>query len=267
MTSLLSSKNVELTDATGALNGDTEEQSEKITEKTMIEKEYEEVHGECEAVLHDILFTKICGTKTVRAELAKVADSFDPTDILDCEVGEWVAQECSKPCIPEGCVNETCIPGEQDMTRTVTQEASLGAGCPALKLVKTCNDIKCPIDCEQSAWSEFGKCTKECGGGVQQRSRNVVQRALYGGEACAANSETQQCNVQSCDVDCTLGEWTPWMPCSKACGAGTQERVKPVTVPLAGKGICFGEKAIERYEATACNVEMCPPTARGVDAA
>jgi Mg-chelatase subunit ChlD len=260
MTSMLSQKNVELTEATGALNGDTEEQSEKITEKTMIEKEYEEVHGECTAVLHDILFTKICGTKTVRAELAKVADSFDPTDILDCEVGDWVAQECSKPCIPLDCT-ENCTPGEQDMTRTVTQEASLGAACPALKLVKTCGDIKCPIDCVQSAWSEFGKCTKECGGGVQQRSRNVEQRAMYGGEACAANSESQQCNVQSCDVDCMLGEWTPWMPCSKACGGGTQERLKPVAVPLAGKGICFGEKAIERYEATTCNEDPCPAVA------
>merc|ERR1719321_2659951 len=136
MTSLLSSKNVELTDATGALNGDTEEQSEKISEKTMIEKEYEEVHGECEAVLHEILFTKICGTKTVRAELAKVADSYDPTDILDCEVSEWVPQECSKECIPEDCVGEACEPVVQNMTRTVTQEASLGAACPALLLVK-----------------------------------------------------------------------------------------------------------------------------------
>jgi len=261
MTAMLSQKNVELTEATGALNGNTEEQSEKISEKTLIENEYEEVHGECVAVLHDIMFSKICGTKTVRAELAKVADSYNPTDILDCEVSDWVAQECTKPCIPEGCVGDACIPGEQNMTRAVTQEASLGAGCPALTLVKTCGDIKCPINCEQTGWSEFGKCTKECGGGVQQRSRNVVQRALYGGEACAANSETQQCNVQSCDVDCVLGEWGAWMPCSKACGGGTQERMKPVMVPLAGKGICFGDKAIERYESTACNVDVCPPTA------
>jgi uncharacterized protein YegL len=48
------------------------------------------------------------------------------------------------------------------------------------------------------------------------------------------------------------------MPCSKACGGGTQERMKPVAEPLAGKGMCFGEKAIERYEATACNVDACP---------
>ena len=106
MTAMLSQKNVELTEATGALNGNTEEQSEKISEKTLIENEYEEVHGECVAVLHDIMFSKICGTKTVRAELAKVADSYNPTDILDCEVSDWVAQECTKPCIPEGCVGD-----------------------------------------------------------------------------------------------------------------------------------------------------------------
>jgi uncharacterized protein YegL len=51
------------------------------------------------------------------------------------------------------------------------------------------------------------------------------------------------------------------MPCSKACGGGTQERVKPVLVPLAGKGMCFGEKAIERYEAASCNADPCPATA------
>merc|ERR1719440_2498712 len=63
---VLSGKNVELTEATGALNANTEEQGERALEKTMIEKEYQEVHGECVAVLHDILFTKICGVKVVR---------------------------------------------------------------------------------------------------------------------------------------------------------------------------------------------------------
>jgi len=51
------------------------------------------------------------------------------------------------------------------------------------------------------------------------------------------------------------------MPCSRACGGGTQERMKPVLVPLAGKGMCFGEKAVERYESAACNEDVCPPTA------
>merc|ERR1719160_700907 len=91
----LSQKNVELTEATGSLNTDTEEQSERQSEKLMIEKEYEEVHGECEAVLHEILFTNICGVKTVRGEIAKFSTQYGPTAILDCVVTDWIPQECS----------------------------------------------------------------------------------------------------------------------------------------------------------------------------
>merc|ERR1719353_140693 len=85
--------------------------------------------------------------------------------------------------------------------------------------------------------------------------------ALLGFGVRGAGLPSVQGSLQSCDVDCVLGEWGAWMPCSKACGGGTQERMKPVMVPLAGKGICFGDKAIERYESTACNVDVCPPTA------
>merc|ERR1719440_2351816 len=51
----LSQKNVELTEGTGSLNTNTEEQAERQSEKLMLEKEYEEVYGECKAVLHEIL--------------------------------------------------------------------------------------------------------------------------------------------------------------------------------------------------------------------
>lgn len=259
---VLSGKNVELTEATGALNANTEEQGERIIEKNMLEKEYTEVHGECEAVLHDILFTKICGVKVVRAELSKFSTAYGPTDILDCEVSDWIPQECTVECVPDDCVDESCGAyggGVQNMTRNVVQNKTLGAECPALLLEKGCNNVPCPINCRQSPWSPWGKCSKECGGGVQQRSRNVEVRAKNGGEACAASSQTQQCNVQSCDVDCVIADWTVWGPCSKACGGGTQERVRPVTVPAAGKGVCFAEEAPERFESTECNTLACPP--------
>ena len=32
-------------------------------------------------------------------------------------------------------------------------------------------------------------------------------------------------------VDCTLEEWTPWIPCSVACGAGFQNCAKHVLIP------------------------------------
>merc|ERR1719421_337801 len=202
----------------------------------MLEKEYEEVWGECQAVLHEILFTQICGTKTVRGEIAKFSSVYGPTDVLDCVVTDWIPQECS-----------------------IVQNKTLGAECPALSLTKGCNAIPCPINCEQSSWSPFGKCTKECGGGVESRSRNVEVRPDNGGEACGPSSDTQDCNVQSCDVDCVLHDWTVWGPCSRACGGGTQERARLINTPKEGNGLCAAEMSEERFEQQECNVMECPP--------
>jgi uncharacterized protein YegL len=265
----LSQKNVELTEATGSLNTNTEEQSERQAEKQMLEKEYEEVWGECQAVLHEILFTQICGTKTVRGEIAKFSSVYGPTDVLDCVVTDWIPQECSIECIDqvlcEGAdplkLPAECQGGTQNMTRNIVQNKTLGAECPALSLTKGCNAIPCPINCEQSSWSPFGKCTKECGGGVESRSRNVEVRPDNGGEACGPSSDTQDCNVQSCDVDCVLHDWTVWGPCSRACGGGTQERARLINTPKEGNGLCAAEMSEERFEQQECNVMECPPEA------
>ena len=54
--------------------------------------------------------------------------------------------------------------------------------------------------------SEFGKCTKECGGGVQQRSRNVVTKPDNGGEACGPGSDTQVSRSKSQTHDVSFQE-------------------------------------------------------------
>merc|ERR1719456_235384 len=94
--------------------------------------------------------------------------------IRDCAVGEWK---------PEPCTAE-CMGGVQNQTRDVIQEMSLGANCPALTMEKPCNQFPCPVNCEMDEWSGWGKCSKECGGGVQGRVRNVIVRADNGGDAC-----------------------------------------------------------------------------------
>jgi uncharacterized protein YegL len=266
----LSQKNVELTEATGSLNTNTEEQAERQAEKLMIEKEYEEVHGECVAVLHEILFTNICGVKTVRGEIAKFSTQYGPTDILDCVVTDWIPQECSVECIDQVLCqgadpatgklpDPSCAGGQQNMTRNVVQNKTLGAECPALMLVKGCNAHPCPVDCQQSSWSPYGKCSKECGGGIEQSSRNVETRPDNGGEACGPSSDTQVCNTQSCDVDCVLADWTPWGPCSRACAGGVQERARLELAPKEGNGNCAAEESAERFEQQECNIVECPP--------
>jgi hypothetical protein len=215
------------------------------------------------------LFTKICGTQTVRGEIAKFSETYGPTDITDCVVTDWIPEECSIECIDqvlcdgaeEGKLpHPSCAGGVQNMTRNVVQNESLGAACPALVLVKGCNNMPCPINCEQTEWSPFGKCTKECGGGMQQRSRNVVVKPDNGGEACGPASDAQTCNVQSCDIDCVLSEWTVWGPCSRACAGGVQERAKTEISPAEGNGKCAHHKDMERFEQQTCNTLECPPS-------
>jgi hypothetical protein len=263
-----SQKNTELAESTGALNAHTEEQTESQASKDELTKEYDEFMGECRAVLHEIQFTKICGTMTVRGEIAKFSETYGPTDIHDCVVTDWIPQECTIECIDqvlcdgaeEGKLpHPSCAGGTQNMTRNVVQNESLGAACPALLLTKGCNNQPCPIPCEQSEWSPFGKCTKECGGGMQQRSRNVLVKPDNGGEVCGPASDAQTCNVQSCDIDCVLDEWSVWGPCSRACSGGVQERAKEEISPLEGNGKCAHHESAERFEQQTCNTYECPP--------
>ena len=51
-----------------------------------------------------------------------------------------------------------------------------------------------------SAWSAYGACTAECGGGMQYRSRTVVTQPSPGQPACGALESSQPCNEQKCST-------------------------------------------------------------------
>lgn len=64
--------------------------------------------------------------------------------------------------------------------------------------VSNCNNV----DCEWGPFSEWGHCTKSCGGGEQVRSRWIVRPAVNQGAACDGYFvETQKCNEHACFVD------------------------------------------------------------------
>jgi hypothetical protein len=87
---------------------------------------------------------------------------------------------------------------------------------------------KKPVDCKMSDWTQWGACSKTCGGGTQTRTRTVTTPAANGGVACPALTDTSNCNVQPCPVDC-VGSWSNWGECDAKCGTGMRNRIYSVS--------------------------------------
>jgi hypothetical protein len=173
----------------------------------------------------------------------------------DCQVSPWTEwSTCSK----------ACGGGTQMRTRTVTQPPTNGGrACPPLSETRACNTQPCamPVDCQVSAWTEWGMCSRTCGGGMQVRTRTVTQQPMNGGMACPALRESRPCNTEPCamPVNCEVGPWTEWSMCSKACGGGTQMRTRMVTQqPMNG-----GRPCPPLSETRACNTQACAECMNG----
>lgn len=91
-----------------------------------------------------------------------------------------------------------------------------------------------------------------------QRSRIVRTQPEHGGKACGATTHENQCNIQSCDKDCELHEWTLWGNCSAACDGGNMNRVRHVAVGAIGQGECPSASSSKRSQYLQCNRFPCP---------
>lgn len=78
------------------------------------------------------------------------------------------------------------------------------------------------------------------------------------GSPCGEISEAKACNVQACEADCELADWTKWGKCSKACNGGSRERVKFVATPAQGAGACAKPGSNDRLQFKKCNAKACP---------
>jgi len=164
---------------------------------------------------------------------------------VDCEVNQWGTwSECSAECGE----------GTQVRYRSVsTPAANGGTPCPALTEIKNCNNGECPIDCKVSAWSAWDACNRDCGEGIQTRTRSITQQSQHGGEVCPMLLETKPCNNGECAVDCEVSGWGGWSACSEACGEGSQTRTRSITKPSEHGGTCP-----HLSETQPCNNGPCP---------
>merc|ERR1719235_3085839 len=174
-----------------------------------------------------------------------------PEKIVDCGVSTWIPSECSRPC-------DYKCGGVQTLTReVVVKNNEFGLLCPTLTRQRKCNQAKCPVSCRQSKWSGWSKCSKDCEGGAQSRTRSILVQPKNGGSACNTAAETRPCNTGSCDRNCRLKKWSKWSPCSVACGGGLSERVRKVLIPIRGNGRCPKSKSRIRYGIKRCNRHRC----------
>jgi len=246
--------------ATSSRDTDIAELGDKTQEKRQLQHEYDAKMKECDDKISEILFTNICAVRSVRNEVMEFSTVSPQSKISDCDVKDWVPGDCDVEC-DDTCPQEDpyACGGWQLLQRAVVVAPNeFGIKCPPLARKKKCNQFKCPVNCVLSQFTGWGKCSKDCEGGVQSKTRAVITRPKNGGEMCDTVQESRNCHTESCDRDCSLHAWTDWAPCSMACSGGVQDRVRNVDVPLRGRGgTCPLDKNFRRYQKQECNTHDC----------
>merc|ERR1719384_2246688 len=193
------------------------------------------------------LKTEECALDKIRGELLNM-DAL-PNNVTDCLMSSWEEEECSL----------TCGGGKQVLRRSVEIEPNLGYRCPPQITQQSCNEARCPLDCKLSEWTGWSACSAMCDSGVRDRIRPVEQHMTAGGEPCGETDDEQPCNVQACDKDCVLYDWSEWTAsCSKVCGGGRQVRYRKIKEHEYGEmGTCPTFHDAQRFEWKMCNTHTC----------
>jgi hypothetical protein len=168
---------------------------------------------------------------------------------IHCTTNPWHGWE---PC------SKTCGTGTQTRSRTVqTHPDHGGYECGDLEQSRQCATFDCPSDCVAPGFSDddWKACTKECGSGVQTRSRNIEKPAAFGGKPCGALWEERKCNEHACPIDCVVATfWHDVSTCTKTCGIGSVDQELEILTPAAHNGIGCGTTK----RTIPCNEFACP---------
>jgi len=113
---------------------------------------------------------------------------------VDCVVGEWSQwSSCSAECGG----------GVRARSRAVHVEPQhQGEPCGDTEEAQSCGDDACDVECVLSEWTEWGECSRACGGGTNRREKTEVEAARGTGTCADPFAETRlqfkPCNEDSC---------------------------------------------------------------------
>ncbi|XP_065187399.1 SCO-spondin-like isoform X2 [Sycon ciliatum] len=165
---------------------------------------------------------------------------------LPCLGHTMQSQSCEvKPCPIDGrwsvwsnwtnC-SQWCGTGYQERFRACNNPAPQFGGKPCSGLNidnQTCFLRHCPIDGGFGNWSKWSVCSKDCGPGIENRTRECdTPIPQYGGLSCLGHTmQSQPCEVKPCPIDGQWSVWSSWTNCSQWCGTGYQERFRACNNP------------------------------------
>lgn len=217
--------------------------NEKDSERQILQAELKSSTAKCTSEISNILYGKMCALQKVRDSLQVIAGRSELPE--DCQVSDWV----------EGICSQTCGGGKKILTREVILHPKGGAACPPLSLTLSCGETDCPKDCEVSSWSSWSACSAQCDGGIQERNRVVSKQPVGNGVACPGLVDMRLCNTDACSSDCEFLQWTPWKPCNRACGGGSETRSRGLRDE--GKASCPKGTSSDRFQVRKCNTNQC----------
>merc|ERR1719149_226542 len=84
-----------LSEAVSEINALTASTRQKQEQHRDIEKAYKIKMAECQEQMGEILYTNICGTRTVRNSLMQYSTVSPTKSISDCDVTDWSAGPCT----------------------------------------------------------------------------------------------------------------------------------------------------------------------------
>eukprot|EP00923_Selenidium_pygospionis_P010994 GHVN01019179.1.p1 GENE.GHVN01019179.1~~GHVN01019179.1.p1 ORF type:complete len:977 (+),score=72.94 GHVN01019179.1:1725-4655(+) len=175
-----------------------------------------------------------------------------------CEVTEWTDwSSCNVSC---GSGNQ----GLESRTRSVLISAEgTGSPCPVLDEQRPCGSVpSCPIDCEMADWTSWSGCLADCGRGVEERYRIVLQESAHGGVPCGPLEDERDCLVDPpCVIDCLATDWTAWTECSASCNGGETLRTRTILARPANGG----KPCDSLLEAMVCNEYGCGDAQKELD--